>query len=318
MTREPPRATDGEPALADARPGEAASSTDARRPVVVVTGLSGAGLSTALKRFEDFGYEAVDNLRLSLMPALLDLGDSAHRPLAIGIDSRTRDFDADHFIERLEAIARRPGIDLRLVFLDCSSEVLQRRFTETRRRHPLADDRPVADGIERERSLLAPLRARADLTIDTSALSVHELRRLVEGHFRLEGDRGLRVFVTSFSFRRGLPRDADLVFDVRFLANPHYQPDLRPLSGRDPPVAAWVAADADFPAFFDGLTALLGTLLPRYSQEGKSYLTIAIGCTGGRHRSVFVAERLAAWLTGAGYLVGLDHRDLETTGARPG
>ena len=172
-------------------------------------------------------------------------------------------------------------------------------------------DRPVADGIERERCLLAPLRARADLTIDTSTQSVHDLRRLLEGHFRLDGDRGLRVFVTSFSFRQGLPRDADLVFDVRFLMNPFYQPSLRPLTGLDHPVAEMVAGDPDFPLFFERLTELLKTLLPRYSLEGKSYLTIAIGCTGGRHRSVAVAGRLQESLAAMGYRVALKHRDIQ-------
>ncbi|CAK0770211.1 RNase adapter protein RapZ [uncultured Gammaproteobacteria bacterium] len=166
--------------------------------------------------------------------------------------------------------------------------------------------------------LLARLRERADATIDTSDLSIHDLRRLTAGHFRLDAGSGLRVFVTSFSFRLGVPRDADLVFDVRFLVNPHYDPRLRPLSGRDSAVAAVVAGDPDFPMFFQRLTDLLQPLLPRYNQEGKSYLTIAVGCTGGRHRSVFVAERLAAWLESLGVKIGLAHRDLEEPAPRPG
>ena len=170
--------------------------------------------------------------------------------------------------------------------------MLQRRFTETRRRHPLAADRQVSDGIARERTLVSPLADRADVTVDTTDLSIQDLRRLLAGHFRLDGDVRLQLFVTSFSFRRGLPREADLVFDVRFLINPHYQPALRPLTGLDAPVAEMVAADPDFPEFFLRLTGLLEVLLPRYNLEGKCYLTIAIGCTGGRHRSVAIAEEL--------------------------
>ncbi|MEI8395528.1 MAG: RNase adapter RapZ, partial [Rhodospirillaceae bacterium] len=294
------------------------SSPDTRRRVLLVTGLSGAGLSVALKALEDLGYEAVDNLRLSLVASLIRQDDDIRRPLALVIDSRTRDFCGDTFLRQVETLSRRPDLDLRVLFMECSDEVLQRRFTETRRRHPLADDRPVPDGIKRERTLLTPLVDRADVTIDTTDLSIHDLRRLLAGHFSLENEAGLQLFVTSFSFRRGLPREADLVFDVRFLTNPHYTPELRPLTGLDPAVAEMVAADPDFPGFFRNLTELLRPLLPRYNLEGKSYLTIAVGCTGGRHRSVFVAEQLAGWLRGLNLRVGLEHRDLERTTPRPG
>ncbi|CAK0751349.1 RNase adapter protein RapZ [Azospirillaceae bacterium] len=235
------------------------------------------------------------------------------------VDSRTRGFTAEALLEQLDEMQKRSDLAVRLLFLDCTDEVLQRRFTETRRRHPLAVDRPVPDGIRRERTLLAPLADRADVTIDTTDLSIHDLRRQLSGHFQTIDQPQLQVFVTSFSFRRGLPREADLVFDVRFLANPHYVPGLRPLSGLDQPVAEMVSADPDFAAFFEHLTGLLATLLPRYNQEGKSYLTIAVGCTGGRHRSVLVAERLAGWLrTSRGVPVNLMHRDLERTTLRPG
>ncbi|HYD31042.1 MAG TPA: RNase adapter RapZ [Azospirillaceae bacterium] len=286
------------------------------RRAIIITGLSGAGLSRALKALEDLGYEAVDNLRLSLVPALVD--QAADRPLAIVIDSRTRDFSADAFEAQLDELSSRDDLDPRLLFLDCADEELQRRFTETRRRHPLAVDRPVPDGIQRERALLAPLRQRAHVVIDSTVLSVHDLRRILAGHFQLDATPGLTVFVTSFSFRQGLPREADLVFDVRFLTNPHWDPHLRPLTGLDAPVAERVAADPDFGLFFRRMTDLLQPLLPRYNQEGKSYLTIAIGCTGGRHRSVFVAERLADWLRGLGVKVGLAHRDLERATPRAG
>lgn len=289
-----------------------------RGRIVLVTGLSGAGMSVALKALEDLGYEAVDNLRLSLVPALIQQADPRRRPLALVIDSRTRDFSAQTFLEELDDLEARDDLDVRLVFLDCGDEVLQRRFTETRRRHPLAVDRTVPDGIARERSLLFPLKERADITIDTTQLSIHDLRRILSGHFQRDAQATLQVFVTSFSFRLGLPREADLVFDVRFLTNPHYDPALRPLTGLDPAVAARVEGDADYPAFFRNLTDLLRPLLPRYNQEGKSYLTIAIGCTGGKHRSVFVAERLAAWLEGLGIRVNLSHRELNRLGARSG
>lgn len=289
------------------------------RPVVLITGLSGAGLSVALKALEDLGYEAVDNLRLSLLPALIALEDTgAQRPLAVVVDSRTADFNADVLLCQLQQWVLRPDLKVRLLFLECSDEELQRRFTETRRFHPLARGRPVPDGIAHERVLLDPLRDRADVTVDSTALTIHDLRRQLGGHFRLEAAPALQVFVTSFSFRRGLPREADLVFDVRFLVNPHYDPALRPLSGRDERVAAVVAADADFGAFFQGLTQLLDLMLGRFRHEGKSYLTLAVGCTGGRHRSVVVAERLAAWLRTRGLAVGLSHRDLERSEPRPG
>jgi len=186
-----------------------------------------------------------------------------------------------------------------------------RRYTETRRRHPLAGDRPVLDGIHLERQRVWPLRDRADLVIDTTTLNPGDLKRLLQGHFALGAAPGITIFVTSFSYRHGLPRDADLVFDVRFLRNPHYVAALRPLTGRDAPVGAFIEADADFAPFFQRLCLLLAPLLPRYEREGKSYLTIAIGCTGGRHRSVYLAERLAAWLSEQGRPVGVNHRDLD-------
>lgn len=281
-----------------------------RGRVVLLTGLSGAGMSGALKSLEDLGYEAVDNLRLSLVPALLEIADPRRKPLALVVDSRTRDFSTEAFRARLETLRARDDLDVRMIFLDCDDDVLQRRFTETRRRHPLADDRPIRDGIRIERELLAPIRDEADLTLDTSALSIHDLRRLLAADFGLSGGSALRVFVASFSFRRGLPREADLVFDVRFLANPHWVPELRPLTGLDPRVAAHVAADPHFDEFFENLTGLLRPLLPRYNHEGKSYLTIAVGCSGGRHRSVFVACRLTERLRIEGINVRATHREL--------
>jgi UPF0042 nucleotide-binding protein len=277
---------------------------------VLLTGMSGAGHSTALGWLEDMGFEAVDNLPLDLVRLLLKPGELPERPLAISIDSRTRGFSADSAIELIDELAARPDLDVTALFIDCEEATLQQRFTETRRRHPLATDRPVLDGIVRERALLEPLRRRADMLIDTSELSVHDLRRILQAQFGVENAQGFHLNVMSFSYRRGLPREADLVFDVRFLANPHYDPELRPMTGQSDAVKKAVEADPDFPGFFETLTRLLHPLLPRYRLEGKSYLTLAAGCTGGKHRSVVVAEKLADWLRTQQYEVTLTHRDI--------
>lgn len=279
--------------------------------VVLVTGMSGAGKSSALKALEDIGYEALDNLPLSLLAGLFSSGINTVRPMAIGIDIRTRDFHVDTLLEQLAGLRSRPEIEVRFLFLDCDDEILGRRFTATRRRHPLALDRPVADGIAQERALISPLRQRADVVIDTTNLTLGALRNTLNGHFGLEAQSSFLVIVTSFSYGYGLPREADIVFDVRFLSNPHYVESLSKLTGSDPVVAAYVESDPDFAAFFEHLKILIEPLLPRFDLEGKSYLTIAIGCTGGRHRSVFVAERLAAWLGGQGRRVSLRHRDAD-------
>ena len=284
-----------------------------RTRLLVVTGLSGAGRSTALKALEDMGYEAVDNLPLSLLPSLIG-PRAAMAPLAIGVDVRTRDFAVPSLVKTLDELTAGRSIDLKLLFLDCDDDHLERRFTETRRRHPLALERPVADGIRLERQRVWPLRDRADLVIDTSNLAPGDLKRLLQGHFALTSQPGVTVVVTSFSYRHGLPRDADLVFDMRFLRNPHYVPALQPLSGRDRAVGAFIEADPDFAPRFEEMAAWLDHLLPRYEAEGKSYLTIAIGCTGGRHRSVYVADRLAARLAADGRRVALMHRDLDRPG----
>jgi UPF0042 nucleotide-binding protein len=276
----------------------------------VITGLSGAGRSTALKSLEDMGYEAIDNLPLSLLPSLAG-PQSATIPLAVGVDVRTRDFAVPALLDALDRFAAQHNVDLRMVFLDCEDDRLVRRYTETRRRHPLAGERPVADGIRLERQRVWPLRDRADLVIDTSALTPGDLKRALQGHFALDKAPGISVFVTSFSYRHGLPRDADLVLDVRFLRNPHYVPSLRPLTGKDAPVAEYIASDPDCEPFIEQLRGWFTRLLPRFEREGKSYLTIAIGCTGGRHRSVYVAERLADWFKHEGRSVGLAHRDID-------
>jgi UPF0042 nucleotide-binding protein len=273
--------------------------------------MSGAGKTVALKALEDSGYEAVDNLPLSLLEPLVHGASGQVRALAIGVDARTRDFAPAPVLDAVSALRARADVDARLLFLDAEDEMLRRRYTETRRRHPLALDRPVLDGIHAERALLWPLREAADIIVDTSGLTAAELRASVQE--RLAGDLrpGLVVAVTSFAYRWGLPREADLVFDVRFLTNPHYVQELQSLTGRDAAVAAHIETDNGLAPFLDGLTFMLSALLPRYEREGKSYLTLAVGCTGGRHRSVYVAERVARWLDSAGRRVNLVHRDIE-------
>lgn len=283
-----------------------------KRKVLLVTGLSGAGLSTALKALEDLGYKAVDNLPLALVDGLLSQKQGRGQPVAIGIDCRTWDFSAPKMLRKAAELKKKKGLSAQLVFINCEDGVLQQRFTETRRIHPLADERPVIDGIVQERQLMQPLRKAADHVIDTTDAKPHELRHILEGNFLQEDDRGLFVCVMSFAFRNGVPREADLVFDARFLDNPHWDPRLRLLSGRDAPVAQKLKGDKGYREFFKNLTALLALLLPRYAKAGKSYLTIAVGCTGGRHRSVFVAEELHRWLGQQGFsALDLRHRDLE-------
>jgi len=288
---------------------------DAPVSVLLVSGVSGAGKSSALKQLEDLGYEAVDNMPLSLVGRLIpeneDDGARLTHPLAIGIDIRTRDFDASSLTALLDQWATVPGVTVRLLFIDCDDEVIGRRFKETRRRHPLAADRPVGDGLKRERLIMEPVRARADTVIDTTDFVLGDLKTRLEQTFGLADDPGLAIFVMSFSFKRGVPRDADLMFDVRFLRNPHYDQRLRPMTGKAGEVQAFIAADPAFEGFFGHLTGMTGPLLPRYRAEGKSYLTIAFGCTGGRHRSVFTAERYRTWLTENGWRAHIRHRDLD-------
>ena len=307
-----------------ASPSDTATSPARRRPagkagrgrVVLVTGMSGAGRTSALRALEDAGYEAVDNLPLSLLPSLIRSDDAQAHALAIGVDTRTRGFASGALLAAVDAVRAEGGADLCLLFVDCDDEALRRRFTETRRRHPLATDRPLADGIGAERAMLRDVRDHADLVIDTSTLSQADLKRRVQDSLALDASPGLAVQIVSFAYRNGLPSDADLVFDVRFLSNPHYQPGMRPLTGRDRAVAEFIERDVGCAGFLDGLTGMLTALLPRYAREGKSYLTIAIGCTGGRHRSVYVAERLAAWLRAQDWRCGLHHRDLQTNRRR--
>jgi len=279
--------------------------------LVLVTGISGAGKSSALKALEDMGYEAIDNVPISLLDRLVGPGDFQDNT-AIGIDIRTRDFDASAVLAKIAGMTSRQGANIELLFMDCDDEILVRRYEETRRRHPLALDRPVLDGIRQERAQISLLREQASVLIDTSDMALGDLKRNLEGEFGLEHAGGLSVFISSFGFKNGLPRDADLVFDVRFLRNPHYDLDLRPMTGKDQAVADYILEDVGFEPFYRHLTDLLRFLLRRYEAEGKSYLTIAIGCTGGKHRSVFTSERLARFVKAENYSAQVRHRDLET------
>jgi len=278
--------------------------------VVLVTGASGAGRSTAIRALEDFGYEAIDNLPLNLIPRLIAGGPLEH-PLALGIDVRTRDFSADALAEAVDALVADPRLDVELLFLDCRAGVLAQRFSETRRRHPMAGDDSTIQGIEREIGLLAPIRTRADVLIDTSDLSVHELKAEIQHWLGMEEGEALSVSVQSFSYKRGVPRGLDLVFDVRFLQNPHWQPDLRPLNGLDARVAEHVAEDPRYEGFLSRVSDLLGFLLPAYAAEGKAHLAVGFGCTGGRHRSVALAETVAKALAAEGWRVSIRHREID-------
>lgn len=284
-----------------------------KQKLVLITGLSGAGRSTALKVLEDEGYEAIDNLPLPMMEPLLDDNQTAQTSaLAIAVDVRSRRFDASDFLGAARRLRKRTDLDVSLVFMTSDADALQRRFTETRRRHPMTGSGSLTQGLEAERALMLPIIEDADLVIDTTFMTSAELRRHLGVSLSLDDNPRLSVLVTSFSYRMGLPRNADLVFDVRFLSNPHYVDALRDMTGRDPEVGEFIKNSAGFAEFFDRLGVLVRDLIPAYADEGKRYLTIAVGCTGGRHRSVFVAERLAALLSEGGRRVSLQHRELMT------
>jgi UPF0042 nucleotide-binding protein len=286
----------------------------APKRILLVTGLSGAGKSTALRTLEDLGWEVVDNFPLSLLEHLLStpLGTGStrrRRPLAIGIDSRTRDFDARRIVEQIKALSGDHVFPVETLYFDCAGSELLRRYSETRRRHPLAPDRPATDGIAAERELMEPLRRWADHVIDTTDTVPNMLQQQVRQRFGTAEDAPT-LTIMSFGFARGLPRNADSVFDMRFLRNPYWEDALREQTGLDAAVSDYIGGDEAYAEALDRIEGLLLALLPRYREEGKSYLTIAFGCTGGRHRSVHVAERVAARLRDAGFSPTVEHRDL--------
>lgn len=284
------------------------------KSVLLVTGLSGAGKSTALNALEDLGWEVVDNLPLSLLNRLLGTphggGGERDRPVAIGIDSRTRGFDANTIVRRIKRHNDQDAYAISTLFIDCAGAEIERRYSETRRRHPLAEDRPASDGIARERELLAPLRRWAEHIVDTTNLTTNDLQADVRARFAQGGGPRTVLNIISFGFARGILRNADLVFDVRYLRNPHWEDTLRNGTGRDAPVIAYIRDDPAYETSLAQIEALLETILPRYEQTGKSYTTVAFGCTGGRHRSVHVAERVAAHLRKVGFSPTVSHRDL--------
>ena len=280
--------------------------------LLLVTGLSGAGKSTALRTLEDIGWEVVDNLPLALLDNLLATPPSrgaGARPLAIGVDTRTRGFDAQRIVRHIERLARDFEYPVGTLYLDCAGAELIRRYSETRRRHPMAPDRPATDGIAAERELMEPLRRWAEHVIDTTDTDTNQLQQQIRTRFAAD-ESAPTLSVMSFAFARGIPRNADIVLDMRFLKNPHWQPGLRDLTGTDGRVAAHIATDAAYADALERVEALLVALLPRYEAEGKSYVTVAFGCTGGRHRSVHVAERVAARLRAEGFSPTVEHRDL--------
>jgi RNase adapter protein RapZ len=293
--------------------------------ILLVTGLSGAGRTTVLKTLEDIGWETVDNLPLSLLDRLLSSplpqgAPDEERPLAIGIDSRTRGFDAQAILGRVIKLREDREQEVEILFVDAADAVLAQRFSATRRRHPLALDRPAEDGIASERALLEPLREAAEHLIDTSDTNSNALQQDIRRRFGDVAAVSPTLIVSSFSYARGLPRDADLVLDMRFLRNPHWDEGLRPGTGLDADVSAYIAEDPAYAPALDQIGQLLLTLLPRYQREGKSYITVAFGCTGGRHRSVHAAETIVKRLREAGFSPTIAHRDLvqEQSGAQEG
>lgn len=288
--------------------------TPGTKQILLVTGMYGAGKSTVLRTLEDLGWEVVDNLPLLLLDRLLGtaLPDNSgqDRPLALGFGAGTRGFDAEAIVKRIRNLREKHGHDVGLLFLECGNDELERRYNETRRRHPFGSDGPAAVGITRERALLAPLRNWANRLIDTTSLTAQELSQQIRERFSGDGLGEPTLTVMSFGFARGLPRGADIVLDMRYLRNPHWVAELRPGTGRDADVSAYIADDPAYAESMAQVEALLLTLLPRYRAEGKSYVTVALGCTGGRHRSVHVAERLARRLRDEGFSPTVVHRDL--------
>jgi UPF0042 nucleotide-binding protein len=298
-------------------PGE--TQGDERQRILLVTGMLGAGKTTVLRELEDLGWEALDNFPARFLRRLIgregDRTEGPGPPLAIGFDCRTRGFKPEEIIARVKQLTERDDLVVTTLFLDCSGAELQRRFDETRRRHHLALEKPVDAGIAAERELVAPLRRWADILIDTTRFSQNELKQAVREQFSAESPEGVTLTISSFGFARGVPPAADLVFDMRFLDNPHWVPELREQTGLDPAVGEHIERDPAFAPAFERISGLLAELLPRYGAQGKSYVNVAVGCTGGRHRSVYMAEKLAAALREAGFAPTVIHRNLGSRAA---
>ncbi|MCZ8370405.1 MAG: RNase adapter RapZ [Porphyrobacter sp.] len=289
----------------------APSTPPEKRQLLLVTGLAGAGKSTALDVLEDLGWETIDNFPVRMLKRLVTMPDEARGPLAIGFDSRTRGFVPADIMTLVNDLGQRGDLALTSLFLDCAGGELERRFNETRRRHPMADGRPVQEGIAAERELLEPLRRWAEVMIDTSAMTSNDLQgRIRELFAPAKAEAALTLTISSFGFARGMPPLADLVFDMRFLDNPHWVPGLKEQTGQDVPVGEHIEKDPAFAEAFTRIRDLLLLLLPRYGAQGKPYVHVAFGCTGGRHRSVFTAESMADALRAAGFSPTVRHRNL--------
>jgi RNase adapter protein RapZ len=286
-----------------------------KKTVLLVTGLSGAGKTTVLQTLEDLGWEAVDNFPVRLALRLLDLPSPEGReapslPLALGFDSRTRGFEPTKLISQIKALQRRGDLEITTLFLDCAGTEIERRYSETRRRHPLAQDRPAIDGIAQERMLMEPLRRWAESVMDTTRLSANDLQSEIRDRFRIETDLEMNISVSSFGYSRGVPHNADLIFDMRFLRNPHWDQALRPMTGLDEPIGEYLQKDPAYQTSIAKIRDLLRYLLPLYDSQGKAYVNLAFGCTGGRHRSVFIAEQFGKWLREDGFSTSVSHRNL--------
>lgn len=283
--------------------------------ILLVTGVSGAGKTTVLKTLEDLGWETVDNFPIKLAGQLLKIPASGGEigpniSLALGFDSRTRGFDAEALINQIKKLQGQPNLQIMTLFLDCAGVEIERRYAETRRRHPMAQDRPAMDGIAIDRNLMEPFRRWADTVVDTSKLSAHDLQQAIREQFTSETSPHSTITVSSFGFSRGVPHNADLVFDLRFLRNPHWDSTLRPMTGIDAAVAEYVSADPKYHEAMQKIRDLLRFLLPLYDAQGKAYINVAFGCTGGRHRSVHVAETFGNWLREDGFALTVAHRNL--------
>jgi UPF0042 nucleotide-binding protein len=288
--------------------------------ILLVTGVLGAGKTTAMRALEDLGWEAIDNFPIRLLDRLLETEPGSARldagaPLAIGFDTRTRGFDPAQTINRVKKLSERSDLSVTTLFLDCGGAELERRYNETRRRHPMSEDKPAATGIAAERELLEPLRRWADIVISTTDFTSNDLQQAIRDAFAGSTRTEPTITVSSFGFSRGMPPLADLIFDMRFLSNPHWVDELRPMTGRDAAVGDYIRLDPAFVEAFERIRDLLLLVIPRFEAQGKAYVNIAFGCTGGRHRSVFMAEQIASALRSAGFSPTLLHRNLASRAA---
>lgn len=287
---------------------------NSEKKLVVITGLSGSGKSIALDALEDAGFYCIDNLPVSLFHTFSDeiLAETSplYRQAAVGIDARNRANDLNQLSPRIERLKNR-GVPCEIIYLDAQNDILMQRFSETRRRHPLTDDdRSLAAAIDLERDLLGPLHNLADLTVDTTRTSLHQLRAMVRERVANRPDGELSILIQSFGYKHGVPRNVDFVFDMRCLPNPHWQAHLRPLTGKDEPVAAFLREDPLVNRMFEQITSFLDEWIPCFESEGRSYLTVGIGCTGGQHRSVYLTEQIARYLVDGGQTAQAEHREL--------